>query len=163
MTPSVRASRRAAREVAPKMRDAGVHEVALWGAGRHTARVLDALKLMESIGATPMTPLTPSTPRITRVVDDHAQGRVGEFAIERPESLCAGQAVLISSDARGGDVGVVDAAARSVACACSGCTPTERHAVVTRASCRRRGDRRDGCIRWRRDFARAIDPRGGPN
>lgn len=46
-----------------------------------------------------MTPLTPLTPRITRVVDDHAQGRVGEFAIERPESLCAGQAVLISSDA----------------------------------------------------------------
>lgn len=90
------------REKWRQMRDAGVREVALWGAGRHTARVLDALRVMESAGATSMTPLTPMTamtPRVTRVVDDHAQGHVGEFTIERPEALRDGQAVLISSDA----------------------------------------------------------------
>ncbi len=76
------------REKWREMRDAGVDEVTLWGAGRHTGRVLEALKLM-----------APMTPRVTRIVDDHAVGHVGEFTIERPEVLRAGETVLISSDA----------------------------------------------------------------
>lgn len=81
------------REKWRQMRDEGVREVALWGAGRHTVRLLEVLNAAgdtdERLG----------TPRVTRVVDDHANGQIGALVIQRPEVLRAGDAVLISSDA----------------------------------------------------------------
>lgn len=76
------------REKWRELRAAGICELALWGAGRHTSRVMDALNAMPAM-----------TPRVTRIVDDHATGRVGALEIKRPESLRAGDAILISSDA----------------------------------------------------------------
>lgn len=79
------------REKWREMREAGVEAVALYGAGRHTLRVLAVLASMERLA-----------PRIAGVVDDHVRGRVGVFTIQRPEDLKAGEAVLISSDVHEG-------------------------------------------------------------
>lgn len=88
------------REKWREMREAGVDQIILWGAGRHTTRVLATLKQMESMSRdVTATRVSPIVPRVTRIVDDHASGSVDEFAIERPEVLRAGDAVLISSDA----------------------------------------------------------------
>jgi hypothetical protein len=73
------------REVAGLMKAAGAGEVYLWGAGRHTAWLLEGQDRLAV--------------RIAGIVDDAASGteRLG-FKVEDPAKLAAGSWVLISSD-----------------------------------------------------------------
>lgn len=84
--PAHRAARRARlREVGARLRARGVSHLALWGAGDHSAWILDhALDL----GLT-----------ITAIVDDARAGeRLGELPILAASSLAPGEHALLSSD-----------------------------------------------------------------
>jgi hypothetical protein len=74
------------RETGGVLRDAGAERLWLWGAGRHTGWLLDH---RADVGLP-----------IAGIVDDALAGehRHG-FAVSAPSALCAGEHVLISSDA----------------------------------------------------------------
>lgn len=87
------------REVGRSIRAAGTTEVWLWGAGRHSAWLLEHL---DDLGL-----------RVVGVVDDRASGSVFRgMAVVLPEELDAGASVLLSSDTREEEMWASSASAR---------------------------------------------------
>ncbi len=88
------------REIGQRLRDQGVHEVWLWGAGAHAEWVL---RHAEDLGVT-----------VEGVVDDALAGeeRFG-MKIDTPNELVAGDHALIASDAHEDRIWETSAAARS--------------------------------------------------
>jgi hypothetical protein len=85
--------------VGPVLRAAGAEELWLWGAGSHTAWLLDR---REDLGIP-----------IAGIIDDRLAGkhRLG-FNIAHPDALAAGQHALISSDAHEDEIWEASATAR---------------------------------------------------
>lgn len=77
------------REACAQIIARGHRRIALWGAGRHTIRVLAE-----------WTQLGTPTPEVSTIVDDFSAGTmVGSMRVAHPSTLQPGDAVLISSDA----------------------------------------------------------------
>lgn len=98
---AVEAGRRALlRDVGRSIRAMEIDEVWLWGAGRHTAWLLEHL---DDLGL-----------RVVGVVDDHIAGSVLRgLAVTSPGELGAGAGVLLSSDTREEEMWASSAAARA--------------------------------------------------
>jgi len=98
---AVEAGRRALlREVGCSVRAAGINEVWLWGAGRHSAWLLANL---DHLGL-----------RVVGIVDDHSCGSMFQgIELVSPDELDAGTSVLLSSDTREEQMWASSAAARA--------------------------------------------------
>lgn len=85
---------------AQRLRDAGASQVWLWGAGRHTARLLER---SEELGFD-----------IIGIIDDHRNGQMMHgFEVQSPSVLRPGEHVLLSSDAHEEALWRASAAARA--------------------------------------------------